>query len=72
MQCDTLAVCAGCGTQVKQLLSHLSKKNVCQTFYDMESLRRNAKERTREKNQQYKQRNKEKVSEYQVIIIIFF
>ena len=39
----------GCKNNITNILKHLSKKTVCKTYYDVDLLKRQAKERKREK-----------------------
>merc|ERR1712179_782496 len=62
---DSKEQCLGCKTEIKNILLHLNKTTgACKSFYDVDLLKRQAKEKRLERNKiassAYKQRQMEK------------
>ena len=53
--------CLGCGTQINKLLCHLAKKSACKSFYNIDKIRKEARETHEQQKSAYKEKNREKV-----------
>ena len=50
--------CAGCGASVKYIRSHLAKKPACKIFYNMDEINKEARNKIREQQASYRERNR--------------